>query len=962
MELPPAAQESFIVERCGGDEALLHDLRAMLEASAREVLIDRPVAEIAAGLGVANADVIEPGRRVGAWRIVSTIGEGGMGRVYLAERADGQYEQSVALKVILGELVSDAALARFVAERGILARLDHPGIASLVDGGVDDRGRPWFAMQYVDGRTLPDYCAEKVLTLNARVRLIVSICEAVAYAHRQLVVHCDLKPSNVLVDASGNPRLLDFGIARLLDPHGGDGEKTQTQLRALTPGYAAPEQLAGAPVGIPTDVYALGTILYEILAGARPYANRDSTPAAIAVAQSQGEPLLLSRAANAQSPVPPRRLRGDLELIVAKSLRHDPKRRYRDADAFAEDLRRYLAGRPIVARADSTLYRWRKFVSRNRVGVVAAALIALILISATVVSVREANVARAQANRAEAVQRFISGVFAQADPEDNKGAQLTAHQLLEKADQQMRRLDAQPAVRADIGIVIGDLYGEISDFERSEAVLKEALAASQGAGVPDDVKARALISISHAESERNAYDSALDHARAALDLLRGSGSANAVPLAHAHLRIGEELGRKGDNVAAERMLRDALETDRASLGERDETVLEEQEELATVLGNVGRYDEAETAFRNTIDGLAALWGEDSLHVAHALNELSNMLDDKGDLRGSEDALRRALSIRMKTVGPDHHDTLVNQHNLLVVIELQGRFAEALPERIELIERQKRTQNAHPRDLAASDSGLGRDYAHAARFEEAESALRESIAIHDKAVGAGSPVANPARTALASVLMFQGRYAEAEAMQRQAVQVLEAHDPPTSLALAKLRADLSNILRVEHRDAEALSEAQRADEVFAKVAKAGNPWYADALGILSRAELEAGHVTQAETAALKGVALARSTWHAEDFRLANVLFALARVRMAQEKFVEAESLLREALRVRSPVDAASHPGVLETKVELIRALHALGRSDPAKEGEARRFAGEIMPLLQASSSQYVVDLRQRLAAN
>ncbi|HEY6894880.1 MAG TPA: serine/threonine-protein kinase, partial [Rhodanobacteraceae bacterium] len=550
LELPHDEHAAFIAAHCADDPALADELAALLDASQREILIDRPAADVAADFGFEPAHAMQAGQRVGAWLIVREIGRGGMGRVYLAERADGQYEQSVALKVVLGELTSDAAVARFVAERRILARLDHPGIASLVDGGVDERGRPWFAMQYVDGMPLPTFCARHALGLDARLRLMIAVCEAVAYAHRQLVVHCDLKPSNVLIDTAGNPRLLDFGIARLLDSEGAHGEKTQTQLRALTPGYAAPEQLAGLPVGIGTDVYALGTLLYEILAGARPYEGNDLTPASVVVAQAHGEPPLLSRAAKAaQGPIAPRLLRGDVELIVAKALRHEPAQRYRDAEALAADLRRYLEGRAIEARADSALYRWRKFARRNRIAVAATAAVAVVLLGATIVRLREASLARdeaaraqAQAARAEAVQAFINSVFQQASPEENKGAQLTAHQLLEKAEQQMQRLDAQPSVRADIGVVIGGLYGEISDFDRARAVLKDALAVSQSDAVSEDVKARALIAMSDVESESNAYDDALDHARTALALLQRSRSSSAATIALAHVRIGQELG------------------------------------------------------------------------------------------------------------------------------------------------------------------------------------------------------------------------------------------------------------------------------------------------------------------------------------------------------------------------------------------------------------------------------------
>ncbi|MEO7324439.1 MAG: serine/threonine-protein kinase [Dokdonella sp.] len=382
---------------------------------------------------VFSANDVEPmPALIGPWRIVRELGSGGMGRVFLADRIAGDYEQKVALKVIRGEFTSDAAVARFLTERRILARLEHPGIASLIDGDVDAAGRPWFAMQYVQGLSLPDYCTQHGLGLEGRLKLMIAVCNAVAYAHRQLVVHCDLKPSNVLVDDSGQPRLLDFGISRLIDAQGSEGQATLTQLRALTPGYAAPEQLAGQPVSVATDVYALGSMLYELLTGVRPYAQSDANAATVAIAQAQAHARAASRAAGAGAPVPARRLRGDLDLVVATALMHDPAQRYADAQALAEDLRSHVGGWPLRARRASPWYRARKFVGRHRVAAPLGALAVTALLLVTAFALTQTHVAREQASRAEAVRQFLVGVFDQASPDENQGRPISAHQLLKK--------------------------------------------------------------------------------------------------------------------------------------------------------------------------------------------------------------------------------------------------------------------------------------------------------------------------------------------------------------------------------------------------------------------------------------------------------------------------------------------------------------------------------------------------
>ena len=496
---------------------------------------------------------------IGPWRIVRELGSGGMGRVFLAERVEGDYEQSVALKVIRGDFTSDAAIARFLTERRIRARLDHPGIASLIDGDVDDAGRPWFAMQYVQGLSLPDYCNQHALGLEGRLKLMIAVCEAVAYAHRQLVVHCDLKPSNVLVDDKGQPRLLDFGISRLIEAQGSQGQATLTQLRALTPGYAAPEQLAGQPVSVATDVYALGSMLYELLTGVRPYAHSDANAAAVAVAQAQAQPRAPSRAAGAGAPVPARRLRGDLDLVLAKALMHDPAQRYADADALAEDLRRHLGGWPLRARRASTWHRLRKFVGRHRVAVPLGAIAVSALLLVTAFALTQARVAREQASRAEAVRQFLVGVFEKASPDENQGRPISAHELLEKGEHQLDLTpDDEDGLKSEIAGLLGELYIGVGDFSRSLALIERATPALSNPRVSGEVRARILLSKAWIENEDGNYESGFVHARESLALLEDASRRNPEAIAEAHLTIGYALVGIGDWEATEQFVRPAL--------------------------------------------------------------------------------------------------------------------------------------------------------------------------------------------------------------------------------------------------------------------------------------------------------------------------------------------------------------------------------------------------------------------
>ena len=366
VEAAPSARDELLATLCDHDAQLRSEVAALLHSDSGQAAFERGVDAAQAALVAAwsrpSAGTIDAGERIGPWRVVRELGQGGMGVVLLAERVDGQFEQRGALKLIKLGMDSELLLARFLRERQILARLEHPHIARLLDGGVTDEGRPYFAMEYVDGQPLLRHCAERPLGLEQRIRLFVDICAAVQFAHRALIVHLDLKSSNVLVTSQGVAKLLDFGIAKLL---GADVAMTQTidsHARPLTPAYAAPEQLRGEAVSTTTDVYALGAILYELLTGRRPYDFRaDATAQEIRQLVDTTTPIAPSARGAADAPVPARRLRGDLDTIVLTALKRAPERRYATADALAEDLNRFLGGEPIRARRDNAWYRCSKF-------------------------------------------------------------------------------------------------------------------------------------------------------------------------------------------------------------------------------------------------------------------------------------------------------------------------------------------------------------------------------------------------------------------------------------------------------------------------------------------------------------------------------------------------------------------------------------------------------------------------
>lgn len=488
LDLPTAERDDYVQRECDGDDALLTRLRMLLALDAQTALpLDRPAEAHAARLMASEHDAgthLAAGMRIGPYRLVRELGRGGMGAVWLAERDDGQFQQQVALKLIRLGMDSEHVQRQFRRERALLARLQHPNIAQLIDGGIDERGRPWFAMERIEGIGLAEWIEREQPSLRARLDLFAKLCRAVAHAHRQLVVHRDLKPSNVLVQADGEPRLLDFGIARLVEQ--GDTEQTATMQRFLTRDFAAPEQLRGEAAGTSADVYALGLILFELLTGQRYrklHAGGETTLRPSAA---------LDATTSAAAHITRTQLRGDLDAIALRALADEPARRYADAQQLADDVQRHLDGKPVEARPDSLGYRAAKFVRRNRAAAVVAALGLAALLVASGIAFRQAVQKTAEAERArialkqsESVRKFTNSIFLEADPSKAKGADTTAGELLAAAHARVsRELADEPDVAAELLDQIGNTYVSLGEDDLARGTLREALAFNERARHP----------------------------------------------------------------------------------------------------------------------------------------------------------------------------------------------------------------------------------------------------------------------------------------------------------------------------------------------------------------------------------------------------------------------------------------------------------------------------------------------
>ena len=523
LDLEPEKRRAYLDQAAGSDPELRRELESLLVAheKAGTDFLNSPTAPVTAIAASTERSEIFIGRRIGPFQIINQIGAGGMGEVYRAFRVD-EYEKEVAIKVVRAGQESGFSLSRFKNERQILARLDHPNIARLLDGGTTDDGLPYFVMDFIEGRPIDEYCVSHGLPTEDRLRLFSQVCSAVQYAHQRLIIHRDIKPGNILVTSDGTPKLLDFGIAKILDAEApaGQYEPTLTIFRALTPGYASPEQVKGETITTATDVYSLGVVLYELLTGRHPYRKPNSTAQEMSRAVCEVEPEKPSTAVKRRNPdeiSEPRslalsdgrdssterlskRLRGDIDNIVLMALRKEPQRRYASVEQFSEDIRRHLENLPVLARKDTVSYRTSKFINRHKAGVVTAILLALTLLGALAITLWEARVARqqaavARAQESRAERRFNdvrklanSLIFEVHDsirnlPGATQARKLVVSRALEYLDSLSREASGDPSLQSELATAydsVGDVLGStdnpnLGDFEGAAASYAKAL-------------------------------------------------------------------------------------------------------------------------------------------------------------------------------------------------------------------------------------------------------------------------------------------------------------------------------------------------------------------------------------------------------------------------------------------------------------------------------------------------------
>ncbi len=774
-----AERRDFLTAAAGGDLTLVHEVEALLTEAADpdDSFLEPPTsARIARVFEDASGTLI--GDRIGPYQLTRLIGFGGMGAVYEAHRADDHFRKRVAIKLVRRGLETELAMRRFRQERQILATLDHRNIAALLDGGVTDDGRPYFVMEYVEGQPITRYCDERHLTPEARLKLFRQVCTAVDHAHRNLVVHRDLKPGNILVASDGTVKLLDFGIAKILGDEDDPDQAPMTRggMRALTPEYASPEMIAGRPLSVATDIYSLGVVLFELLTGQRPFRFDDLSLAGVErVIMESPAPAPSATAGEAHAAHSDQRsvaalrrsLRGEIDAIVLTALRKEPERRYRSVDALSEDITRFLDGLPVAAERDWIGYRVRKFVTRHRAPVAIATLLILSLIGGIVISTMQARRADRERRRAELVSGYLGSMLAAPNPAVH-GRDITVAEVLDTAAAQARReLSDEPEVEALVQATLGHTYHSLGRYEASEAAFQAALDARKRARSTDEQIASALMNVGAAALRNARLDRADSLLRLALTIHnrnpRGTDSTRAAILDN----LGAVAEEAGQIDSSEQYHRDALAIRRRIFPGDHDLVARTINNIAVAVGMQGRFAPAESLHREAAEMLVRVHGEYHPSSATGLNTLATILDFQG--KDEAEALyRRVIAIRAKVLGTDHPDYAWTLSNYSAWLLNHDRPGDALPLAREIVALRGRSlDDTHP-VLASAYISLGRSLSGMGQLREAEEAIKESIALRRASLPPDHWTIASSQVALAEVYLAGRRTRLAEPLLSGAV--------------------------------------------------------------------------------------------------------------------------------------------------------------------------------------------------
>ena len=914
LELPERARASWLASQRAQNPVLAAELEALLD---HESTMDR-----ADFLGENQAGKLPQwstlaGQTFGSYAIERPLGQGGMGSVWLARRDDGRFEGAAAIKFLSLAVAGPVGEERFRREGTALARLTHPNIARLLDAGVGPIGLPYLVLEYVEGMPIDEWCDARTLSVDARLRLFQQVLAAVSHAHANFIVHRDLKPANILVSGDGTVKLLDFGIAKLLE-EGGEVSNvlTGTHGGVFTYKYAAPEQIRNEPITTATDVYSLGVILYELLAGKHPTSSDARTPAehVVAILNTESGPLSLAlkpggshtredveRLAAARDTSPERLRRafaGDLDNIVAKALKKVPAERYLTVGALADDIRRYLSHEPVSARADSFGYRAGKFVRRHRLQVTLAALATIALLGAAGRERQLRGRAESEARKAVAVKAYLVSIFGAADPfapTADKPSDVTARALLDRGAERIdTSLANQPDVRAELQGALGGVYMNLGVYDKATKELRQSL------------------------TERRA--------------LYGRDNAS---VAEAMDQLGDVLTKEDSLAEADTLLRGALAIRRKLFGENNDATAQSLDHLAELFNEKDNLPEADPLYRSALRIRRELHGDSDLTVATSRVSLGELLLMRSENKEAIAEFQQALAIRERLLGPSHPATAEAIRRMARAEEGLGRYAEAEQHYRQALTIDRKALGNDHRSVTSILNDLGQLLRTEGRLDEADSLLREALAIDRRLFGENHDAVSANLSNLAVVVRERGEFDEAERLLEQAMAIDRTLYGADHISIAFYLNEMAVVLRLEGRPDSAATFLRRALAMNQKLqGPDGQGTQAISMN-LGRALEEGRHYAEAETL-LSGMLARMDTNNADaQQQIISGRVGMGRVLLATHRAREAVPTMEGAVAMNLKRLGPKHWRTAEAQVVLAECLMALGEYGkaalPLKEG-------------------------------